>query len=443
MKSPPSGVRTEKSLSVQRSNRSPRGKSDRGYRSSSPDRQPTSPVGTGVKYLDHRTRTAASRPYQRGGGRNDRRPNLGSPDRNFGGSDFSRPIYQQRAPRYSSPPRDPIWDDRNRPRGDSRNRGVDIDNGYDDRRAESRKRSRGGRSLSPLGLKGASREARRDDEYLQSSTLSQRSRSPDRGRSRRSDRRSRSASVSPARREPSPVPEKSKKKSKKMNSNRKEAPLEERPLKSREKFVDSDKETETKLDSKGKRKGKKKTKDSNDMEDSLESSFERSKKYLGSHPDEFDIPEPEKTEVLSPPPAKKKSKSKRAMETSDSETDSPRKVKKSKESDRNEPMEPVAKKSKKSKKDMSGVDQQLLSPEKSSSVSPRKSKSKKTSRKSYSRSPGGMDRSRSSEASLGRHHDMAQFESEPESGEITDSEEEGRQGVKSLVNVSIKCKTKP
>lgn len=172
------------------------------------------------------------------------------------------------------------------------------------------------------------------------------------------------------------------------------------------------------ISKKSKSKKKKKT---NEKDDSLERSFERSKQLLeeSAHSNDFDIPEPEKSsQELTPLKVQKKSKMKRQRQYSESEQDVlPKKTKKSKGSLELHRMsdKKLQKKSKKS-----------LSHSRSRSPSPSERSSDKI-------------RSRSAERSFGAGHDMAQFESEPESGEITDSEEDSeqaKQALKSLINVS-------
>lgn len=398
-----------------------------GRKQHSPELRNEPEQDSGVLYIDHRKKGGA--------GRGHRRPGPRSPDRNFGRGDYNRSFEQNRFGR--SPPGDRIRREqpiRDWPRGDARDRGrgYDMGNDYDDRRLDNRNRPQRGRSLSPpnqrdrVDNRGEERYDR-NAERMQRPT--QRSVSPE-------SHMSRSLSVSPERMQQH-LEEELGKKRKAVGQKRKVTPSESKNSKGRGKISDDDQdERKSQTTKKSKSKDKKKAKDASDADDSLESSFERSKKFLVSHSDDFEIPEPEHTEILSPPSTKQKSK--RQRETSESESESPQKSKRSKENNTNTESVPAGRRAKKSKKGKGLKQRGSLSPH---SAGGQKSKGKRTSRRSYSRSPSTMERSdrersQSSERSFGRHHDMAQFESEPESGEITDSEEEGKQAMKSQINVS-------
>lgn len=435
----PDAVRSDKrgssvgGRSNSRSIASPRsagGRRDLGNRSlSPPEKRNNSGRNTsfdsagGVKYLDHRTK--GNTRFQGGRGRGgERRPFGRSPDdRNFGRGDYGR--LNDPGGRFNDPgpPPERNWQDP--PLRGNRSFEREPD------RYQIRDRPIRMRSQSPNDRGALDTRVLTYDREIDIG--SQRSRSPESRRSRLSNRKSRSLSPSPEK-SLSPEPQKQKKTKKAASKNQK-ALSEDRLSKSKQMVSGSDVELDRKTSKKAKLKEKKK-KAASEADDTLESSFERSKKFLVSHSDEFDIPEPEETELLSPPPVKVKTKSKRQRDSSDSGSESPKKTKKSKEQIPDD--EPVVKKIKKTKKDNKESKRdrlESLSPEKPKSLNSKKSKGKKANRKSFSKSPNVMDRSRSSDASLGRHHDLAQFESEPESGEITDSDEEGRQAMKSMISV--------
>ncbi|XP_053386760.1 pre-mRNA-splicing factor CWC22 homolog [Mercenaria mercenaria] len=190
--------------------------------------------------------------------------------------------------------------------------------------------------------------------------------------------------------------------------------------------IDSDEEIEK--SSQTSKKSKKKKKKEIAKDDSLERSFERSKQLLeeSSHSKDFDIPEPDDSvQELSPLKGRKKLKSKRQREYSESE------------------QEIMSKKSKKAKNVVDSGKNVNKKAQKKSKKRVSTSRSPSPDERSYDRlrsRSSDKNRSRSSERSFGRNHDMAQFESEPESGEITDSEEEAeqaRQSMKSLINKPV------
>ncbi|KAH3752088.1 hypothetical protein DPMN_186698, partial [Dreissena polymorpha] len=192
---------------------------------------------------------------------------------------------------------------------------------------------------------------------------------------------------------------------------------------------DSDGGVDRKSNTSQKSKDKKKSQQS-DKDDSLENSFERSKKFLGSHSSDFDIPEPENVEFVSPSELNNKkpsSKRQRLDTSSDTEILKQRK-------DKNDSLEESRKTSRKKKQKKDKLDSTNSSfNDTSSSPSPKKTKKAEKSPSARERSGRSeVNTWRFSDRSVGRKHDMAQFESEPESGELTDSEDEIAKGPKAV-----------
>ena len=211
------------------------------------------------------------------------------------------------------------------------------------------------------------------------------------------------------------------------------------------------KKKKNKKDDEEKLSGSKSKGERQEKSESLERSFERSKQSLIIPDDEGETQS--KTTTNSKKEGKKGSKkntSKRLRSTSGS----PQRGKKSKEIDGTDSVQEKKGKKKgkkeKSTKAESGASRSR-SPSADSLTLKRSSKKRKNStkptkislsRRSHSRSnsplerSSDLDRSRSLDKSFGRRHDMTKFESEPESGEITDSDEEGKNALRSQINVS-------
>ncbi|KAL4217272.1 pre-mRNA-splicing factor cwc22 [Mactra antiquata] len=360
-----------------------------------------------------------------GGGRGRRQMSPNRDQRSFGGrgggrrEQFQRDEYhgKNRGQNYGNNPRSRSFDRQNEEFG---NMNRSRDRGMSDRDSNVRRRSRspGDRrvrndsdvSFDKSATSPEPMTSGRGQKHLQKAVREHQTSSPSRSRSPKSDRGRRSVSPRQLRNiqenrttsfnkkkkgSGSISPYKSKHSFEKEQRN--EEPWEKRISMER----DSDNIEERMPEVTKKPKGKKKKKNM-DKDESVERSFERSKILLESSND-FD----ENDDMNDPISSMKSMKrSKRHREISESDEVDAKVLKKSKDTD-----------SKRIKK---------------------KAKISQSRSPSPVRRPRGRHGSRSLERSFGRNHDMAKFESEPESGEITDSEEDGslqgKQSVKSLIN---------